>query len=291
MLPLTNKLLLNPSFAGWDKKTTVQTGDYFMTETEADLNHVFYLTYDTYSEKLKGGLGYYFYQDLYGSQNINETGLGFTYSKPLSRGKGKRIIPSLNLNYKLATKQWFVQMMEPQIPPGKELLRYNVFLPRAGILWDSPDWQIGLSGAYFLHIGISEEGEPPPDNSPEIIVYISKLMDGKQKGLTSMPYEFVPEVIFSYSGNTFLTRSGFQVSSVKHNYGLFIQNNYSSNLHGAGGVFGWNFSRFKVNLVAGSAFHFDTEKIAFFGEVSLALKLPYSYFDQKNPWATPKKLF
>ena len=291
MLPLFNKLLINPSFAGWDKSTTVQTGDYFMSESKEDLNHVFYLTYDTYSEKLKGGVGYYFYQELIGSRNINETGLGFTYSKPLSRGKGKRLIPSLNINYKLATKQWLVQMMESLIPPGQELLRYNVILPRAGILWDSPDRQIGLSIAYSIHIEIADGGEPPPPNSPEVVFYYSQLIDGKQNGLISKPYEMTPEVVILYSGEVFLTRTLLQISDITHNYGFYIQNNFSSNLHGIGGIYGWKFSRFRLNLSAGSAYNFDTEKPAFFGEISLSMMLPYSHFDKKNPWSTPKKLF
>ena len=291
MLPVSNKLLLNPSFAGWDKNTTVQTGDYFMSESKENLNHVFYLTYDTYSEKLKGGVGYYFYQGLHGNVNTNETGFGFTYSKTLPTGAGRNFIPSFTINYKLATKQWFVQTMEPLSPPGKELLRYNIILPRAGILWDLPGRQIGLSAAYSIHVEIADGGEPSPANSPEIIFYYSQLIDGNQNGLISKPYEMTPEVVILYSGEIFLTRALLQVSDITHNYGFYIQNNFSSNLHGIGGIYGWNFSRFRLNLSAGSAYNFDTEKPAFFGEISLAMMLPYIHFDKKNPWSTPKKLF
>ena len=291
MLPVSNKLLLNPSFAGWDKNTTVQTGDYFMSESKEDLNHIFYLTYDTYSEKLKGGVGYYFFQGLHGNVNTNETGFGFTYSKTLPTGAGRNFIPSFTINYKLANKQWFVQTMEPLTPPGKELLRYNIILPRAGILWDLPGRQIGLSAAYSIHVDIADGGEPPPPNSPEIIFYYSQLIDGKQNGLISKPYEMTPEVIILYSGEIFLTRALLQISDITHNYGFYIQNNFSSNLHGIGGIYGWNFSRFRLNLSAGSAYNFDAGKVAFFGEISLSMMLPYSHFDKKNPWSTPKKLF
>lgn len=291
MLPLSNKLLLNPSFAGWDKNTTVQTGDYFMSESKKDLNHVFYLTYDAYSEKLKGGVGYYFYQELYGSRNINETGLGFTYSKPLSRGKGKQVIPSFNLNYKLATKQWFVQMMEPLNPPGTEFFRYNVVLPRAGILWNSPDRQIGLSLAYSINIQLTDEGEPPPENTPEIILYYSQSIKGKQNGLMSRPYNITPEIAVLYSGEIFFTRAGFRISEVEKSYGFYLQNNFSSNLHGIGGIYGLNFSRFNLNFSAGTAYSTESENFAYFGEISLQLLIPYIRFDKKNPWSTPKKLF
>lgn len=291
MLPLSNKLLLNPSFAGWDKNTNVQTGLFFMSQSKEDLNHVFYLTYDTYSEKLKGGVGYYFYQGLHGNLNTNETGVGFTYSKTLPTGKGKSFVPSFNINYKLATKQWFVQMLEPLAPPGQELLRYNVILPKAGILWDSPSRQIGLSLAYSIHIELADAGEPSPPNFPEVIFYYSQLIEGKQKGLISRPFEMTPEIVVLYSGEIFLTRALLQISDINNNYGLYIQNNFSNNLHGIGGIYGWNFSRFKLNLSAGSAYNFNTEGIAFFGEISLSLMLPYIHFDKKNPWSTPKKLF
>ena len=290
----TNKLLLNPSFAGLNKNTNVHTGLFFMSESKENLNNDYYFTYDTFSEKLKGGVGFYFYQGLNGSRNINTAGLGFTYSKILATGSAKSFIPSFNLNYKIAAKHWFAQAFRLLSPTGTELFRYSIVLPRAGFLWDSPNRQFGLSIAYSIHIDhieISEEEEPPQKNFPEIIFYFSELIGGKQKGLASKPYELAPEVVVLYSGNTFLTRAGLQVKSVKYNYGLFLQNNYSSNIHGAGGVFGWNFSRFKLNLATGSAFHFSTEKIAFFGEISLALKLPYTHFDQKKPWATPKKFF
>ncbi len=262
-----------------------------MSESQEKLNNAYYLTYDTYSEKLKGGVGYYFYQGLHGRLNTNESGMGFTYSKTLPTGKGKSFIPSFNINYKLATKQWFVQMVEPLAPPGQEFLRYNVILPKAGILWDSPARQIGLSLAYSIHIDLAETGEPSPPNSPEIIFYYSQLIDGRQKGLISKPFEMTPEVVILFSGETFLTRAGLQFSDMRHNYGLFVQNNFSSNLHGIAGMYGWNFSRFKLNLSAGSAYNFNTEGIAFFGEISLALILPYIHFDKKNPWSTPKKLF
>jgi hypothetical protein len=291
MLPLSNKLLLNPSFAGLDKNTTMQTGDYFMSESKANLNHVFYLTYDTYSEKLKGGVGYYFYQGLHGSLNTNETGIGFTYSKPISRGRSKQVIPSFNLNYKLAAKQWFVQMVEPLGPPGQELLRYNVILPKAGILWNSPFRQIGLSLAYSIHTELADEGEPSPPISPEVIFHYSQLIEGKQKGLVSRPFEMKPEIVVLYSGEIFLTRALLQISDIKHNYGIYVQNNFTSNLHGIGGIYGWNFNRFKLNLSIGSAHNFESENLAFFGEVALLLMLPYTHFDKKNPWATPKKLF
>lgn len=291
MLSLSNKLLLNPSFAGWNKNTTVQTGDYFMSESKTNLNHVFYLTYDSYSEKLKGGVGYYFYQELYGIRNINETGLGFTYSKPISRGKGKRFIPSFNINYKLATKQWFTQTINLLSTLGQDFFRYNVILPRAGILWDSSERQIGFSLAYSINIEITDEGEPPRKNMPEVVLFYSQLIEGKQNGLTSRPYEITPEVTILYSGEIFITRAGIQFSDVEKAYGFFIQNNFSKNLHGIGGIYGWNFSNFNINLSAGSAYSIDNESVSFFGEVSLALLIPYIKFDKKNPWSTPKKLF
>jgi hypothetical protein len=291
LLPLSNKLLLNPSFAGWDKNTTVQTGNYFISESKEELNHVFYLTYDSYSEKLKGGFGYYFFQELYGIDNINETGVGFSYARPISRGKGKRFIPSFNINYKMATKQWFAHTMNPLSAPGQNFFRYNVILPKAGIIWDSPNRQIGLSLAYSINIEITDEGEPPRKNMPEVVLYYSQLIEGNQNGLTSRPYEIIPEVTILYSGEIILTRAGIQFSEVEKAYGFFIQNNFSKNLHGIGGIYGWKFSNFSINLSAGSAYSIDNKSISFFGEVSLALLVPYIKFDKKNPWSTPKKLF
>lgn len=291
MIPLSNKLLLNPSFAGWNKNTRIQTGLFFASESKEILNNSFYVTYDTYSEKWKGGVGFYLYQGLHGRLNTNETGFGFTYSKTLNKNAGKRVIPSFNINYKLATKQWFAHMIGSSTPPGRNSPRYHLIFPRAGILWVDSDRQIGFSVAYSFHSKISDEGEPPPDNSPEVILYYSKQIDGTQLGLVSKPYELSPEIVIQYSGQIFMTRALLQISDIKHTYGFYIQNNFTNNLHGIGGLYGWNFNRFNLSLSSGSAYNFNGENFSFFGEISLRLKLPYTHFDKNKPWATPKMLF
>jgi hypothetical protein len=297
-LPFSNKLLLNPSYAGFDKNTSVWSGLQLSRLPENRLNHVFSLTYDKWSDKLKAGTAFYFYQGLAGDVNTNTIGAGFSFSKPVkSFGEGQ-FIPSVNLNVYTAAKQWFVHFVdgmldkeiEPPSPPGEEFLRYNLFRPRLGILWSSPDLETGISASYTLRQKLAFEEELPEETPLHLLFHLAPKMRGKRNGLTSKPYKIAPELIILYSEGLFLSRAGFQAEHTDRVFGLFVQNNYSDNVHGMAGMWGWRFDHFRINIAAGSAYSIPFQKMAFWGEVSLGLIVPYIDFNKKSPWASPKKL-
>lgn len=291
LLPVSNKLLLNPSYAGLNKNTSVWSGTVLQSNGRTALDNEFHLTWDTYSESLKGGIALYFYEGLTGKKNTNTTGVGFSYSKPVSDKSKKSFIPSLNFNYRLATKNWFVQAMEPQNPLGREILRYHNYQPRVGLLWNSPSRQIGLSVAWNFYSQIASYGIPAPKNIAEVILQYSQSMRGKEKGLVSKPLKTTPEFVLHYTPNILFTRTGLKITQVNHNYAVFIQNSFRKNIHGAGGMVGWRFKNFRLNILAAPAYDFNTKNIVFRGEFALGLIVPYVHSNKKYPWKPVKKFF
>ncbi len=112
LLPFSNKLLLNPSYAGFNKNTSVNNELMFFARPERNLNYSYTLTYDTWSEPLNAGIAFYFYQGLIGKINTNTTGAGFTFAKPIRIKDKGELIPAMNFNLYWATKQWFVHIMD-----------------------------------------------------------------------------------------------------------------------------------------------------------------------------------
>jgi len=165
LLPFSHPLLINPSYAGWKKNTTVWNSIHSAGHPENKLNHTYTLTYDTWSERLKGGIALYFFQGLTGEVNSNSTGAGFTFSKPIETGLNGSIIPAIHFNAKKVFKQWFVQAIDGLVaeeilqpsPPGKEFLRSNLYQPRLGLLWDSKSIDLGVAGSFTFQQNVSEE--------------------------------------------------------------------------------------------------------------------------------------
>jgi hypothetical protein len=60
LLPYSNKLLLNPSFAGMEKNNSVWSNFLYSAEPDNGLKHLYSVTYDTWSEALKGGVAFLF---------------------------------------------------------------------------------------------------------------------------------------------------------------------------------------------------------------------------------------
>jgi hypothetical protein len=65
--------------------------------------------------------GMVFYHGLQGKLNTNHDGAGFTLTKPITLYNGK-LIPSLNINYWIYTKQWFAYVLDSQL--DKEIDNY-----------------------------------------------------------------------------------------------------------------------------------------------------------------------
>ena len=297
--PLSDKILLNPSYAGLNKNTSLWTGTSFFSESQGALDNIFFLSYDTFSEKLKGGIAFRFYQNLEGQANTSETGIGFSYSRPLPAQNERRIIPSLQINYGLATKQILVQAIdgmlgkqyEPPNPPGKEFLRYYNLRPKIGILLDSHVSQTGISAWWGIQQSLVAGDNQWKAWAPGIIVHYNQTIKNKHKGLISRTYQAKPGLMVLVTENQLLTRAEITISQTDHTYGLFLQNDFNQNTHGLGGTFGWRFNNLMINLSAATFYTRNFPGLAFFGEASLGLVIPWLHFDKKNPWEQPRKLF
>ena len=91
--PFWNPVIANPGFAGFDNTTSLRTGNHFYQLNDSIAFNLFYATYDTYSDKLKGGIAFYFQQGLIGSRNISTTEFGFSYAGLPKKTKNGTIRP------------------------------------------------------------------------------------------------------------------------------------------------------------------------------------------------------
>jgi hypothetical protein len=298
LIPWSNKLLLNPSYAGFEKKTHLWSSLQFNAQPENNLNNTWSATYDTWSEKMEGGLAFRLHQGLNGEFNTNTTGAGFFFSKPLEAGRNGQLVPSFGLSFHTATKQWFVHFIdrmidksfEHQSPPGEEFLRYSSIQPAVGFLWNSVVAEIGLSGFYSFYQNFGEEelANRPPLH---LVFHAVKKRRGNRRGLVSQPVKTSPELTVIYAENLVLSRIGFRAERTSHQFGIFAQNNFSDNIHGIGGVFGWKLNNLLINISAGGSYSIPHKKAGFFGEASLGLTIPYIHINEKNPWAPPTRSF
>jgi hypothetical protein len=294
LLPFSNKLLLNPSFAGMEKSNSVWSSLLYSAEPENKLRHLYSITYDKWSETLKGGVAFYFYQGLEAGVHTNNTGTGFTYSKPI-RLDNSEIIPSFNLNYFLFTKQWFVYIIdgivdksvEPYNPPGVSLMRYNVLNPRLGLLLNSPGILLGTSVSYSSRNHFVQENNQEHVNPFHLLVHAAKKMNGNENGLLFRPFKSSPEAVVIYSENLLVSRVGIRMEQVDRLLGFYVLNNYSGKHHGISGIYGWRMENFRLALTLGGAYSIPANQTMFFGEISLGLVIPYKFFNEENPWAPP----
>lgn len=298
LIPFTNKLLLNPSYAGLNQNTNVWTGLQFNAFSEQEVYNQYSLTYDYYSENIEGGVAFYFQQGLNGSQNINTIETGFTLTRHYEADNGI-FIPSLNINLQMANKQWYVQFIDqmlakqytPPSPPGYDFARYARIKPRAGILWSSDFYKFGLSALVPFGTKITDEESDMDLNDPVILFHLSRLSGGRKRGLVSKPFKSNPRLIVLYSEDAILSRAELNFEEVYNTYSVFIQNNFTDNLHALGGSLGWKLDNLRLNLAAGVRLPYISEKVSFFGEISLHVVIPPFYYSEKNPWMPRKKLF
>ncbi len=298
LLPYSNNLLINPSFAGFNKSTNVWSTLQFFNESRKRIDYSFSITYDTWSEKMEAGTAWYFYQGLKGETNTNYFGTGFTFSKPFYL-KNNELIPSININYFLYTKQWYVHVLDGMLdleqdefgnsiyqPPGKDFMLYNKFTPRLGLLWNSPELTLGISAS--RHYTVRSSSITPEHY---FVLNASQKMRGKHKGLESQPFKASPELVVLVSKNLLVSRAGFRMEQVDRIMALFIQNNFTENTHGIAGIFGWRSDNLKVILTAGGAYSIQSKKPVLFGEISFGFVIPYQFSNLKDPWAPPDNLY
>ena len=294
LLPYSNKLLLNPSFAGMEKNNSVWSNLLYSAEPDNGLKHLYSVTYDMWSETLKGGVAFYFYQGLEAGVNTNHTGTGFTFSKPILFGNSE-IIPSFNLNYYIFTKQWFVYVVDGFVDktidsynlPGISLMRYNMLNPRVGLLLNSPHLFLGTSVSYSYQHNMVEETTLEQGNPFHILVHAAKKINGNENGLLFRPFKASPEAVVVYSDNLLISRVGIRMEQVDRLLGFYLLNNFTGKHHGISGIYGWKLENFRIALTLGGGYSIPANQTMFFGEVSLGLVIPYKIFNEENPWAPP----
>jgi hypothetical protein len=298
LIPWSNKLLLNPSYAGFGKNSHFWSSLQFNAQPENNLDNTWTVTYDTWLEKMEGGLALKFHQGLTGKLNTNTTGAGFYFSKPFDAGRNGQFIPSFGWSFYTATKQWFVHFIDRTIdknfdhqsPPGEEFLRYSGTQPTIGLLWNSSSVEIGLTGIYSFYQNYGEE-EMPGQAPLHMVLHAVKKMSGTRNGLISQPVKTSPEFTVVYAENLILSRVGLRMERTGHQFGVFAQNNFSDNIHGIGGIYGWKVNNLRLNFSTGGSYSIPAKKAGFFVEVNLGLIIPYIHINEKNPWAPPPGLF
>jgi len=298
LLPFSNALLYNPSYAGLNENNNLWSGYQFYAFSRQEMYNEFTLTYDKYSPELEGGLGFYFRQGLIGDVNINTTELGMSVSKHFKINKGY-FIPSVNLNVQFATKQWYVEMVDrmlnveftPPSPPGYDFPRYLKIKPRVGFLYDSPFFQAGFSALFPFGRFITDEESTQNLNEPVFVMHVSQLSGGRKKGLVSKPYKLRPQLLLLHSNDIFMSRAELNFEEVYNTYSIFIQNDFTQNLHGIGGTYGWKINNFRLNIAAGMSVPVISDNVTFFGEATFGLIIPAVFYNEKNPWVPKKKLF
>lgn len=299
--PFSSLLTINPAFAGYNKNTNFNTGNqhYYLNENEA--YNLFYTTYDKYSEKLKGGIGVWFQHGIIGQNNISTTELGFAYSGFERKFSEGRILFSANTSVLLATKQWFAYSLDkllinktdtPSLP-GKKFTRYYLIKPGVGFLCEIKSLTFGLSGNVPFNFNLTDDGEEGYQKPQQIPVnlsfYLAKKVGGNRRGLKSSPFEATPELIVFYNQEFVLSRANFKITHTDNIYGIFIQNDFTNNIHCLGGILGYRINNTSIHLISGVGIPGISDEIGVSFELALNITIPPIYYSKIKPWAPKRK--
>jgi len=296
LLPYAHKLFINPSFAGFNKNSTLWTGMQFEEISGTVLNYSHLLSYDFYSEKLNGGVAICYIQELFGRTNLNNTGAGFIYSrKVLNRTQGQ-LTASANIYYLIGTKQWFVHITDGLLktpenlanPPGKKFHRHNTIVPGTSLLWSSDFIQAGITAIFAVRRNTLLYDSTTELLPPGLIFYLSKINTGIKNGLISRPFEANPEVTVLFAENTFLTRAGIRVDYHDHNCSVFTQNDFKRHVYGISGILGWNLNNIRFSFSLGCSYSTQIKRVLLQGEAGIGLFIKGDDYNENKPWTRPK---
>ena len=291
--PFFNRVMLNPAFAGLDKQTTFQTGNQFSQYDSISSYNLFYASYDTYSDKLKGGIAFFFQQGLIGSKNISTTELGFAYSGSPRKITNGTIRFAANTNFLLATKQWMLTILDKLAinelnnsnPPGSEFFRYIMLKPRLSLLMEvsSVTWGLSVGSGWKMDINTSDSDEKKafPLNGS---FYLAKNREGFHKGLHSRPFVINPELLIYYEPDYIFCRLNLYAELTNRSFGAFLQGDFSHQNYGAGGIIGFASDNLRLNLSAGAGVNGSTKKLGLTAELSLILRVSQIDYSKINPW-------
>lgn len=295
----SNPMMINPAFAGFDNQTSLHVGNQYYFVDSANAYNLLYFSYDTYSDKLNGGIGVFFQQGIIGKRNISTTEIGFAYAGIPQKTQNGNIRFAVNLNFLLATKQWYVAtldgiMLDPAQaepnPPGEAFLRYLLLKPRLSFLWDTRKVTWGITAGYPLKVNFNSDSTEAQLGSPaSFTLYVSKNREGYQNGLKSKPFVFVPELVFYYQEDFILSRVHAYIEFTGATFGAFLQSDFTHNIHTLGGTAGLASGNLRIDLSAGAGLPGISDNVGFCAELSLKLVVPRVDYSKINPWATKAK--
>lgn len=299
--PFSDLLTVNPAFSGLNKYTSFHTGNQYYSLSKDQAYNLFYATYSGYSEKLNGGLGFTFKHGLMAKQQINTTEFGISYAGFEIRTPNGRIIPSVNTGILLATKQWFSYFMDMLFarkdvlpnPPGKKFTKYYIIKPGAGFLWDSESAIWGLSANFPIKHKLSDNFVEDVKNNSHFPVnlsfYFAKKRNSNRKGLKSIPFQTYPEIIILYNEDFILSRVSLNIQRTTKSFGLFLQNDFTNNMHCVGGTIGYRTNNIKINLNSGIGIPGISDNSGATCELSLNIIIPPVNYSKIKPWAPKRK--
>ncbi|HYQ57731.1 MAG TPA: type IX secretion system membrane protein PorP/SprF [Draconibacterium sp.] len=299
LLPLDNRVAVNPSFAGLNRNNSYRTGNQYYFVNAQETYNLFYASWDAYAEKLKGGVAINFGQGLISQGNISTSEFGFSYSGFPIKTKNGEILLTVGTNFVVATKQWTVAFLDkmlsnkddPSSSPGNEFLRYTLTKPKIGFLWTNSSMHLGLTVAAPYRMNIASDAiESTEDTTPlSLVFYLSKNIDKKIRDLYSKPFLLSPELIVFYHEESIYSRLRLISEHTDKTWGFFIQNDYTNNVHSLGGTIGYRQNFYRLNLNAGMGLPKISKDSSFICELSLSIIIPPFNYSQIYPWSGNNK--
>lgn len=295
LLPFDSRVDINPALAGLNNNNSYHTGNqYYFINSEQTYN-LFYASWDSYSDKLKGGVALNFSQGMISEQDISTSSFGFSYSGfPIKTNNGQLLL-SVGTDMVAATKQWTVAFLDQVIPdendvpigPGESFFRYFILKPKFGFLWTNNTLQIGLTSVVSHNRNVSYN-LIESTTTLGYTLYISKKIDKRIRDLYSRPFQLTPELIVFYHEEAVISRLRLLSEHTDKTWGFFIQNDFTNNIHILGGTIGYRQNYMRFNLNAGMGIPGISDYNAFMCELSLNIIVPPFSHSKYNPWA-PKK--
>jgi hypothetical protein len=294
LLPFSNRILLNPAFSGINNQTGLSVGNQYYYVDSVNVNNLLYFTYDTYSDKLKGRIALIFQQGIIGNRNLSTTEFGFAYAGKHKKLQNGTLRFAVNTNFLLATKQLYVYSLDRIMvdqnglvnPPGPDLFQYLLLKPRFALLWETRNMYWGLTAGGPLKVNFAGNPKDFEENFPaNITLYISGNRQGHKKGLRTRPYVFVPELVVFYQEDYSLARFHGFIEHTNNTVGLFIQSDFTHNVHSLGGTLGLARGNIRINLSAGAGIPGLSDQIGMCGELSMRIIVPEVDYSKINPWA------
>ncbi|WP_340113893.1 type IX secretion system membrane protein PorP/SprF [Maribellus mangrovi] len=295
--PFSNPMLINPAFAGFDNQTSLHVGNQFYNVDSAQAYNQLHFTYDTWSQKLNGGISIIFQQGIIGKRNISTTELGFSYAARPRKTENGALRFAVSTNFVLATKQLYVNSLDGIMidaesspnPPGPDLFQYLLLKPRLAVLYESRTTSWGLTAGFPLKVDFAGGEEDLNKVTPiNLTLYISGNHEGYKKGLRTKPYAFIPEVIVFYQEDFSVIRLHPYMEHADNTLGIFLQSDITNNIHCLGGTAGIAFGNFRIDLNAGAGIPGISDQIGLMGELNLKIIVPRIDYSKINPWATER---